>query len=150
MAEFLETSIDKFIFKVATDRLYTQEGFWVKAEGGAQRIGVSDFFQQLNGDVAFVNLQPRDNAVNPGNEIVSIETIKVDISLNSPVTGKIIEVNKELDNSPEFINLDPYDKGWIYLVIADNWTDEVKKLLTPEQYFKHMKKRADEELKKNG
>ena len=149
MTEYLETTVDKFIFKVATDRLYTSEGLWAKNEDSLVRIGVTDFFQQRNGDIAFVNLQPIDSVLKLGDEIASVETIKVNLSLASPLTGKIINVNKNAEAKPEIINQDPYGEGWLYKLSADNWPDESRKLLTPQQYFVIMKKEAEEEVKKN-
>ena len=60
MPEYLETTVDKFIFRVATDRLYSRDGVWVlePAEGGRVRLGLTDYLQQRNGDVAFVHLKP--------------------------------------------------------------------------------------------
>ena len=57
MPDFLETAVDKFIFRVATDRLYTSEGAWALADGDRVRVGVTDFLQQRNGDVAFVEVK---------------------------------------------------------------------------------------------
>jgi glycine cleavage system H protein len=149
MTEYLETTVDKFIFKVATDRLYTPEGLWVKNEGPLVRIGVTDFFQQRNGDVAFVNLKPIDTVLNLNDEVASVETIKVNLSLASPVTGKIANLNKNAEAKPEIVNQDPYGEGWLCQLSADNWPDESKKLLSPEQYFVVMKKEAEEEVNKN-
>ena len=58
MTEFLETTVDKFIFRVATDRFYSSEGVWAKEENGRVRIGLSDFVQQRSGDVAFAEIKP--------------------------------------------------------------------------------------------
>ncbi len=149
MADYLETTIDKFIFKVATDRLYTPEGLWIKQKDGVIQLGVTDFFQQRNGDVAFVNLQPVGSAILLGNEIASVETIKVNLSLSSPLNGKIININKNVESKPEIINQDPYGEGWMYEISADDWSVESKKLLPPEQYFVKMKKEAEDEVKRN-
>jgi glycine cleavage system H protein len=150
MTEYLETTVDKFIFKVATDRLYTPEGLWAKNEDLVVRVGVTDFFQQRNGDIAFVNLQPVDTVLKRDDEVASVETIKVNLSLASPVTGKIISVNKNVEAKPEIINQDPYGEGYLCQLSADNWTEESKRLLSPEHYFVVMKKEAEEEVKKNG
>ncbi len=58
MPEYLETTVDKFIFRVAGDRLYSPEGVWAIAEGSRVRVGITDYVQQLNGDVAFVHVKP--------------------------------------------------------------------------------------------
>ena len=148
MTEYLETTVDKFIFKVATDRLYTPEGLWVKNEDSLVRIGVTDFFQQRNGDMAFVNLQPVGKMLELNDEVASVETIKVNLSLSSPVTGKILNINQKAVTKPEIVNQDPYGAGWLCELSVNNWAKESKKLLSPEQYFIKMKKDAEEEVKK--
>jgi len=149
MIEYLETTVDKFIFKVAKDRFYTPEGLWVLNEDSLVRIGVTDFFQQRNGDIAFVNLQPIDTVLKFDDELASVETIKVNLSLVSPLAGKIIKINKNAEAKPEIVNQDPYGEGWLCQLSADNWPEESKKLLSPQQYFVIMKKEAEEEVKKN-
>jgi glycine cleavage system H protein len=149
MIEYLETTVDKFIFKVATDRLYTPEGLWVKQEDSGIKLGVSDFFQQRNGDIAFADLQPVGTTLQLEDEVASIETIKVNVALGSPLTGTIQDINQQLAKAPEVINQDPYGEGWLCVISADNWPAESKKFLAPEQYFVKMKKDAEEEVKKN-
>ncbi len=148
MPNFLETTIDKFIFKVADDRLYTGEGVWALAEGSRVRIGLSDFLQQRSGDVAFAEVRPEGTAANAGEEVAVIETIKVNISVISPVTGTVAEVNPALANAPEAINQDPYGTGWLAVIETANWEADRTQLLTAAAYFDKMKGQAEEELKK--
>ena len=148
MPEFLETTVDKFIFKVATDCYYNADGVWAKAEGDQVRIGLSDFLQQRSGDVAFAEVRPVDSVLSFGDEVANIETIKVDIALPSPVTGKVVEVNPAMEEAPEAINQDPYGAGWLALIEASDWEAERLKLMDPEAYFAHMKVEAEEEIKK--
>jgi len=79
MPEFLETTVDKFTFKVATSRLYAQGRLWIKPEDGLARIGLSDYLQQTSGDVAFADVEPEGTALTPGDDLASVETIKVDL-----------------------------------------------------------------------
>jgi glycine cleavage system H protein len=148
MPEFLETTVDKFIFKVATDRYYNEEGVWAKAEDDRVRIGLSDFLQQRSGDVAFAEVKPEGTLLAFGDELANIETIKVDIALPSPVSGKVVEVNPAMEDAPEAINQDPYGEGWLAVIEASNWEADRAKLLDPEAYFAHMKVEAEEEIKK--
>jgi glycine cleavage system H protein len=148
MTEYLETTVDKFIFKVAVDRLYNEEGVWAKSEGELVRIGLSDFVQQRNGDVAFAEVKPEGTAVALGDEVAVIETIKVDIAYSSPVSGKIVEVNPAMEEAPEAINQDPYNQGWLALLEPSAWEDERSQLLDAQDYFKRMKIEAEEETKK--
>ncbi len=148
MPEFLETTVDKFIFKVATDRYYSSEGLWALADGNKIRIGLSDFLQQRSGDVAFAEVKPDGTALAVGEEAATIETIKVNISLTSPVNGKIVEVNPAMADAPEAINQDPYGAGWLAVIEATNWEADRTALLDPQAYFTLMKGQAEEEAKK--
>ena len=145
MTHYLEYTLDKFTFKVATDRLYNSEGVWAKADSGRVTIGVSDFFQQHNGDVAFAEVQEVGTAVSTNDEFATIETIKVGIELPCPVSGTIVEVNEKLELEAEIINQDPYGKGWLAVIEAADWATDQADLMTPEAYFEHMKAQAQEE-----
>jgi glycine cleavage system H protein len=148
MTEFLETTVDKFIFKVAADRHYNDEGVWAKSEGELVRIGLSDFVQQRNGDVAFAEVKPSGTKITLGDEVAVIETIKVDIAFSSPLTGTIVEVNPAMEEAPEAINQDPYSQGWIALIEPAAWEVERSQLLDAQEYFERMKVEAEEETKK--
>ncbi len=148
MTEFLQTAVDKFIFKVATDRFYSDEGVWAKLEDGLVRVGLSDFVQQHSGDVAFAEVKPVGTRLASGDEVASVETIKVNISLGSPVSGEVQEVNAALAASPEAINQDPYGAGWLALVQAANWEADKARLLEPQAYFEKMKAQAEQEVRK--
>jgi glycine cleavage system H protein len=145
MSQYLEYTLDKFTFKVATDRFYTVEGVWAKADGDQITVGVSDFFQQHNGDVAFAEVVEEGTAVSANDEFANIETIKVDIAISSPVSGTITAVNETLELEAEIINQDPYEAGWIAIITAANWSTDQANLMTPEAYFEHMKVQAQEE-----
>jgi glycine cleavage system H protein len=148
MPDYLETTVDKFIFKVATDRLYSAEGIWALADGNRVRVGMTDFLQQLNGDVAFAEVQPEGTAVATGDEVAAIETIKANVSVTSPVGGTVAEVNPAMELSPEAINQDPYGQGWLVVIEASNWPTDRDALLGPQAYFELMKGQAEEEAKK--
>ena len=148
MPEFLEILVDKFTFKVATDRFYNGEGVWAKPEGQRVRIGLSDFLQQRSGDVAFAEVQPQGTTVSFGDEVAVIETIKVNISLSSPVSGDIVEVNPAMEMSPEAINLDPYNAGWLAIIAATDWETDRARLLDSRVYFDQMKMEAEQEVKR--
>jgi glycine cleavage system H protein len=145
MTDYLEYTLDKFTFKVASDRSYTPEGVWAKADGEKVTVGVSDFFQQHNGDVAFAEVWEEGSAVSVGDEFANIETIKVDIELLCPVSGKITSVNETMELEAEVINQDPYGAGWLAVIEADDWSADQANLLTPQAYFEHMKVQAQEE-----
>ncbi len=113
----LELNVDKFIFRFPKELFYSEAGIWVRREGGNQlRLGLSDFSQQRNGDIAFANLTEIGTELGIDDEIATIETVKVNVGLPSPVKGKVIEINPGLQDSPEWINQDPYGKGWMLLI----------------------------------
>ena len=146
MPEFLLCTVDKFIFKVAVDCFYTPDGVWVRAEGDQVRLGISDFLQQSSGDVAFAEVMEASTILTRGDEFANIETIKVDISLPSPVSGVIAAVNPDLEMEAEIINQDPYGAGWLALVKPENWLADRALLLDPNSYFELMKSEAEKEM----
>jgi glycine cleavage system H protein len=148
MTNYLETTVDKFTFKVATDRLYNPEGIWAQADGNLVRIGLTDFLQQHSGDMAFAEVKPAGTKLGFDDEIATVETIKVTLSLPSPVSGTILEVNPAMEASPEAINQDPFGTGWLAIVEASDWEADQAKLLNPQDYFEKMKREAEQEVKK--
>jgi len=111
--EVLQLSVDKFLFRFPVGLYYSEAGIWVRFEGNRARIGLSDFTQQRNGDVAFAEPKDVGTSVVLGEEVAVVETIKVNLSIPSPVAGQVVEVNGDLLNSPELVNQDPYGKGWL-------------------------------------
>lgn len=152
MPEYLEATVDKFIFRVATDRLYSADGvwaFWLESqENGRVRVGLTDYLQQLNGDVAFAHVKPVGTKLVAGDEIAEIETIKATVSLIAPVSGTLVEANGDLELSPELINQEPYGKGWLAVIEVTNWETDRAGLLEPQAYLSAMRSQAEEELKK--
>ncbi len=153
MPQFLETTVDKFTFKVARDRYYTREGLWLlpsPSRGGVTvRMGLSDYLQQHSGDIAFVNLKPVGTALDAGDEFAEIETIKVNISLASPVSGAVVQVNNALELNPEFVNQDPYGKGWLLELMPADWDSSRDGLSDADAYFDFLKNEIASELKES-
>ena len=149
MPEYLETTADKFTFRVATDRLYTPEGVWILPEpdGKRVRVGLVDYVQQHNGDVAFANVKPVGTRLAAGAQFAEIETIKAMVDLHAPISGTIVEVNAALNASPEAINQSPYEAGWLAVIEASAWDAERSKLLAPPAYFAVMQAQVQEDLK---
>ena len=146
MAEFLEFTQDKFTFKVAADRYYSEEGVWAKADGDQIIVGISDYLQQRSGDIAFAEVLETGTAVTAGEPFADIETTKADLALSSPVSGTLQAINDKLDFEPEIINRDPYEAGWMAAISAKDWAAEMPNLLTPEAHLAHIKRDAQEEL----
>ncbi len=148
MLELMEIMVDKFVFKVAVGHWYNPEGIWAMEAGGAVRVGVSDFLQQRSGDIAFADVKPIGTIVKVNDEIASIETIKVNVILPSPLAGKIVAINPLMNTAPETINQDPYGQGWLCEIAAEKWEDDRKNLLDAAAYFAQMKSEAENEVKK--
>jgi len=144
----LELNIDKFTFRVPKGLYYNDVGVWVRQEGSVARLGLSDFAQQRSGDMAFAEVKPVETLLKPGDEFASIETIKVNVILPSPVTGAIAEINRALEDAPELINQDPYGKGWLATVELTDWEADKAKLLHADAYYALVKEQAEEEMKK--
>ena len=144
----LETTIDKFIFRVREGLYYSEAGVWVAVEESRARVGLSDFAQQLNGDVAFANVSAVGTQIKATGSFANIETVKAILELSSPVTGRVVEINPELESSPELINQDPYGKGWMAVLELDQWGEEKDILLDARQYLELVKRQADLEMKK--
>ncbi|MFA5111659.1 MAG: glycine cleavage system protein H [Desulfobaccales bacterium] len=148
MTEFLETTYEKFIFKVKVGYLYSQEEFWANFQNGAAAVGLTDFLQKAKGDVAFLETVEPGVEVKRGQEIGKIETIKATFGIISPVSGKVTEVNPEIDASPYLINQDPYGAGWIYRIKLSDPEGDKNQLMEAKEYFEAMKDKVAREAKK--
>ena len=148
MGEFLETTFEKFIFKVKVGYLYSKEEFWANIQDGVATIGLTDFMQKAKGDVAFLETVEPGVVVKRGGEIGKIETIKATFGILSPVSGKVIEVNPDMDASPYLINHDPYGAGWIYRIELTDPEGDKSSLLQAPDYFEYMKDKVAQEAKK--
>ena len=149
MPKYLEMTADKFTFRVATDRLYSSEGVWIlpQPDSTRVRVGLADYLQQHNGDVAFANVKPAGTRLAAGGQFAEIETIKAMVDLHAPISGSIVEANAALNASPEAINQAPYEAGWLAVIEPAAWEEERSKLLGPAAYFAVMQAQVQEDLK---
>ena len=131
----LSFTLDKFTFTILSDRLYHPDGLWVMESGERLLIGVTDFFQQNSGDVAFAEVAEPGTVVAAGERLANIETIKIDNELASPVSGTVVEVNDKLTFEAEVINQSPYEDGWLAFIAPSAWNRERAGLLSPEAYL---------------
>ncbi len=149
MANYLEFTADKFTFRVATDRLYTPQGVWVKAQLDKRlRVGLADYLQQSSGDVAFVSVKPAGTRLALGAILAEVETIKTMLELPSPISGTVVEANAALDLTPDLVNQDPYEKGWLALIEEANWDSDRAGLLEPNAYYSVMESQVQADLGK--
>ena len=119
---------------------YTKTHEWIKIEENKIRIGITDYAQKQLTDIVYVELPKIGKELAVGDEICVVESVKSVASITSPVTGKIVEINKELENSPEILNSSCYDKGWIAIIEVSDLS-EIDKLLTAIEYAEIIKKK---------
>lgn len=113
--------------------LYSEEHEWVKKEDGKVRIGITDFAQDELGDIVFVELPEVGEEVEADEPFGSVESVKTVSELYAPVSGKVVAVNEDLEDSPEFVNESPYEKAWMIVVeVSDE--SELDKLMSSDEY----------------
>ncbi|WP_210365240.1 glycine cleavage system protein GcvH [Bacillus sp. REN3] len=112
---------------------YSEEHEWVKVEGEKVRVGITDFAQSELGDIVFVELPEVGDEITADEPFGSVESVKTVSELYAPISGKVVEINEDLNDSPEFVNESPYEKAWM-IVVEPSDSGEVDKLMTAEQY----------------
>ena len=118
---------------VPSEFKYSKEHEWVKVEGNTATIGITEYAQGELGDIVFVELPDVDDEINEGDTFGSVESVKTVSELYAPVSGKVVETNDELEDSPEFVNESPYEKAWMVKVeLSDE--SQLDDLLSADQY----------------
>ena len=108
---------------------YSEEHEWVKTEDGKVRIGITHFAQSELGDIVFVELPQVGDDIKSGDPFGSVESVKTVSELYAPISGKVVEVNSELEDSPEFVNESPYENAWM-IVVEPSDLSEMNELLS--------------------
>jgi len=112
---------------------YARTHEWVKIEGNLVITGITDHAQDELGDLVYVETPVVGSQVTAGEQAGVVESVKTASDIHAPVSGTVVEVNADLEDDPDFVNDDPYGKGWIYKIKPDNIAD-VEKLLTNAEY----------------
>lgn len=125
--------------EIPKELLYTEEHEWILVDdtNHSATIGITDYAQRELGDIVFIELPNVNDEVKQMESFGTIEAVKAVSDLFSPVSGVITEVNSLLQDQPELINQDPYDKGWMIKVQLSDVT-ELESLMSPEDYKKHI------------
>ena len=118
---------------VPTNLKYTNDHEWVKVDGNVATVGITDFAQSELGDIVFVDIQTEGEELGKGEVFGAIEAVKTVADAFMPVSGKVIEVNADLEGAPETVNSDPYGTGWMIKVEMAN-AAELDELLDAAQY----------------
>jgi len=117
---------------------YSKDHEWLELNGDIATIGITNHAQKSLGDIVFIELPAIGKLVNIGDPVGVVESVKAASDLFSPVSGEIIEVNNELQNSPQLANEDPENLGW-YMKIKLINTDELKKMMNFDEYKESIK-----------
>ena len=116
-----------------SDLKYASTHEWVKIEGDLVITGISDHAQDALGDLVYVEAPEVGTQLTAEQQAGVVESVKTASDIHAPVSGEVVEVNSALEDDPDFVNDDPYGKGWIYKIKADNIAD-VEKLLSNTEY----------------
>jgi glycine cleavage system H protein len=117
---------------------YTKDHEWIKIEGNIATVGITEFAQGELGDIVYVDVDTLDDTVVEGAVFGSVEAVKTVSDLFMPLSGEVIQFNEELEDAPELVNSDPYDKGWmIKIEISDS--SQIDDLLDAAAYEKLIK-----------
>lgn len=127
---------------IPKDLMYTNEHEWVRKEGDTVTIGITDYAQQLLGDVVYVEMPEAGAAVTKGETFGVVESVKAASDIYAPVSGEVIEIHQELDDHPEFLNQSPYDRGWIIKVRPSNPV-EIDVLMDQARYQEFVLKESE-------
>ena len=125
--------------KIQDGLYYNKDHEWVKIEGDNATVGISDHAQNLLTDVVFVELPQKDKEVKQFDQACVVESVKSVSDIYAPLSGKISEVNSELENSPELINKEPYGGGWIFKLSGINEAEK-ENLMDAAKYKEFIQK----------
>lgn len=112
---------------------YTEDHEWIKIEGDTATVGITDFAQSELGDIVYVEIETQGEEIEKGEVFGTVEAVKTVSDLFMPISGEVIEVNEVLEDAPETVNEDPYEKGWMIKIKMSN-ADEANDLLSADQY----------------
>jgi glycine cleavage system H protein len=112
---------------------YTKDHEWIKVNGDEALIGITDFAQRELGDIVYVEIETEGEQLEQGEVFGTVEAVKTVSDLFMPISGKVLEINSELESTPEIVNSDPYGQGWM-IKIAISEISELGDTLSPEEY----------------
>ena len=112
---------------------YASTHEWVRIEDDLVVTGISDHAQDALGDLVYVETPEVGQQITAGEQAGVVESVKTASDIHAPVSGTVVEINANLEDDPDFVNDDPYGKGWIYKIKPDNMAD-VEKLLSHSEY----------------
>lgn len=132
-------------YLIPEDLYYTKEHTWVKVEENLAVIGITDYGQDQLGTIVYVELPQKGDFVDAGDKVISVESLKATVEIFSPLTGKITNINEELNDEPDLINSEPYVSGWLYEIELKD-PSEIEDLLTAEDYKTYLEELDEENI----
>ncbi|MCP4754668.1 MAG: glycine cleavage system protein GcvH [Proteobacteria bacterium] len=120
--------------EVRGDLKYTEDHEWLSVDGDIVVMGITDYAQDALSDIVYVELPEAGTVVEAGEAVGNIESVKAVSELFCPVSGEVVEINKDLEEEPELVNTGPYDEGWMMKIRIDPAEIEQTQLLTDEEY----------------
>jgi len=127
--------------KIPADCHYTESDEWLRVDGAMVRIGITDYAQSELNDIVFVELPERGTQLEAGRTFGVVESVKAVSDLIAPIAGEVAEIHSKLSEHPEWLNEDPYGRGWIIAITPEDM-DELDGLLSAAEYRAHVKARA--------
>lgn len=144
--EYFDITVDKYYFTVPKKGYFFNENdCWIKPQGKTALLGITDYLQNAASDILFVDFPDIGKDIGQFDDVGSFESSKTVLQLISPGSGRIIAVNKDLEPHPEYMNQDPYNKGWFVEIELDNFEEDRELLMNGPEYFEYMKNKAIEE-----
>ncbi|MCB2156133.1 glycine cleavage system protein GcvH [bacterium] len=119
-----------------TNVLYTSSHEWIEADGDVRKMGVTDHAQEMLGDIVFVEMPEVGKVVKQGDELLTLESPKAAAEVYAPISGEVVEINEDLESSPDKINQSPYEDGWIVKIRPASVDEEAGDLMDAEAYEK--------------
>jgi len=114
---------------------YTKEDTWVRVlANGNVMVGITDYAQKMLKEISFVDLPEVDDEITQMEPFATAESVKASSDVYAPISGTIVEINEDLEDNPTIINQDPYDSGWFVVVKPSNLEEELKNLLSADEY----------------
>jgi len=126
-------------YEIPDKLYYSKEHEWVRIEGKEAVVGITDYAQKQLHEIVYVEVQKVGAHIEQFQTMGTVESVKSVSDIFAPVSGKITKVNEELTESPEFLNQDPYGKGWLARVNLTDFNKDLEKLMTAQQYCDYIK-----------
>ena len=118
------------------DLLYTKNHEWIRVKGNRGTVGITDYAQRELTDIVYVELPKKGIVVEQGDTLCTLESVKNASDVYIPLKGKVVDVNKKLEDEPELINQDPYGEGWLAKIEIEG---EVSGLMSAQEYEEYLK-----------